>query len=138
MARRSSAAPHKDQLSFGPLPLRNSECRTDDAAFVNDEKFRSAERFTAEVLDAAFKSSRLENKQAADTLGKSASLIEKWRSAEQCGSPSIVQLVVLGKEHPEFGSAVMRGFCKRCGRLVMQALSNVICDLGVIAAAVGR
>jgi hypothetical protein len=123
------------QLSLGPLPLRNTECAPTRAA---DDALRVAEQVTAELIDAAFTAARLENKVAAADLGKSVSLIEKWRSAEQIGSPSFVQLWMLGTLHPQFGFELNRAINKRCGSLTRQALASIIADLGAIAAAVGR
>jgi hypothetical protein len=135
--KRASLDNH--QLTLGPMPLRNAECASRDSECTGAEEddLIIAERITAEIIDAAFTASGLENKEAAHDLKKSVSLIEKWRSVEQCGSPNIAQLWVLGKRHPKFGYAVIRETHKRCVHLTLQACANVLIDFGSIAAAVG-
>lgn len=125
-------ARHDSQLSLGPMPLRNSE----PAIPAQDD--RDAERITAELLDAAFTAAGLDNKVAAYDLGKSVSLIEKWRSTEQAGSPSFVQMWMLGTLHPEFGFELNRAINKRCGSLSRQALASLMADIGALAIAVTR
>jgi transcriptional regulator with XRE-family HTH domain len=128
------------QLNFGPLPLRSSERDALRHAEQDrrEEERRLAEQITADLLDGAITAAGLDNKEVAYVLGVSRSLVEKWRSKDQRGSPSFLQLWDLGTVHPPFAFELHRAINKRCSRLGLQALARIITDLGALAMAVSR
>jgi hypothetical protein len=88
----------RDLRSSAPeLPVRTKEQLR--AAFPNSEQgaepLSASERIAAELLDAAFNLSGLTSKEAGHLCGVSPSLVDKWRSSTQRGSPSFVQMLML-------------------------------------------
>jgi hypothetical protein len=98
-------------------PLRQSEHGTTSEASLrtsepHDEALRQSERDAADLLNEAFKDAKLENKEAAFLCGVSESLVEKWRSKDQRGAPSFVQMLCLP---PKFHYALHKQMNKRYG-----------------------
>src|SRR5688572_7529087 len=104
---KSSA--RKDDRNLGRLPLQTSEqlkatfrkseqpipASTETASAFRtsepqDAALGNAEQLAAELLDEAFTRAGLENKEIAHLCGVSVSLVEKWRSREARGCPSLV------------------------------------------------
>jgi hypothetical protein len=132
------SARHDLQLNLPPAPLQSSERTAFRRAEQErcEEERRLAEQVTAELLDRAFTGARLDNKQAAYDLDVSVSLIEKWRSIEQRGSPSFVQVWMLGVLHPVFAHELNSAINKRCAAtLGQQAFANILANLGALMAA---
>lgn len=111
---RAVNSPAHSQLSLPPVPLRNSE--QSEAVFRNSEQddpvFRKAEQDASELFDRACTLARLENKEVAHLCEVSVSLVEKWRSREARGCPSLVQMLLLP---PAFHLALHKVMNRRFG-----------------------
>jgi hypothetical protein len=92
---------------------------------------RESEQFAAHLLDVAFRDAGLENKDVAFFCGVSTSLVEKWRSTEQRGCPSFVQMLLLP---PAFHIALHRRLNKRYGfgRSALKQLLDAAGDLAMV------
>jgi len=123
--------PRRHLQSDAPqLPLRTSEQLK--APFRSSERGADAlsqsEQIAAELLRAAFKRARLNDKEIAHLCGVSRSLVEKWSSTEQRGCPSFVQLLLLP---PSFHYALHKemnarfGFGKQALRDLMDAAGSL-------------
>ena len=128
-----AASSNKDQLSLPPMPLRGSEQA--DPSLRNSQQdeaaLRRSEQLAAEALDAAFFEAHLENKDIAFLCGVSVSLVEKWRTADQRGCPSLVQMLLLP---PAFHCALHRQLNKRFGfgRAALVRLLDAVGDLALV------
>lgn len=120
------------QRSLPPMELRGSE--HPGPAFRNSEQVEealgSSERLAADLLNTAFSAAHLDNKQIAHLCGVSVSLVEKWRSTEARGCPSLVQILLLP---PTFHLALHRAMNARFG-FGREALRRVLDDLGDLVA----
>ena len=116
------------------MPLRSSE--QGSGAFRKSEQADEspAEQLAAELLDQALIDCGLSNKEVAHLCGVSVSLVEKWRSAEQRGAPSFVQLLLLP---PSFHLALHRAMNRRFG-FGRAALAQLLEAAGDLALAVER
>jgi hypothetical protein len=140
------AASSKSQRNLPPMELRDPEqpdlaFRTSEqdapvaGTFRNSEQdelaLRESEQFAAHLLDVAFRDAGLENKDVAFFCGVSTSLVEKWRSTEQRGCPSFVQMLLLP---PAFHIALHRRLNKRYGfgRSALKQLLDAAGDLAMV------
>lgn len=125
-----------DQLTLGPMPLGISE--HDGVSFRNSEQvgqaLRESEQLAVELLNAAFEAARLDNKEIAHLCGVSVSLVEKWRSTDARGCPSLAQMLRLP---PTFHLALHRALNKRFG-FGRAALARLIGAAEDLALAVGE
>jgi len=149
-------SPSKSQRNLPPMELRDPEQpdlafrkseqdadavgktqRESPAAgtFRNSEQdemaLRESEHCAARLLDAAFRDAGLESKDVAFFCGVSTSLVEKWRSPEQRGCPSFVQMLLLP---PTFHLALHRRLNKRYGfgRAALKLLLDAAGDLALV------
>jgi hypothetical protein len=143
-----SSSPRNRELAVTQAPLRDSERdglsfrKTEHAvaaALVPVEAFRrseqdsdalrESEQLAAEILDAAFIAACINNKEIADLCRVSVSLVEKWRSRDARGCPSLVQLLCLPTR---FHIELHRAMNRRLG-LGRAALAHALEALGALA-----
>lgn len=119
------------QRSLPPMELRDSE--RPQPSFRNSEQAEAAlsesEQGAARIFDQAVEAAGLTNKDVAHLCGVSVSLVEKWRSTEQRGAPSFVQMLMLP---PSFHWHLHRALNRRFG-FGKAALSQVLEGLGMLA-----
>lgn len=126
------SSPSKHQLRLPPMPLRDSQPAAPALRMSqqDDRALRHSEQLAAEVLSAAFDAAGLENKQIAYLCGVSVSLVEKWRTPEQRGCPSLVQMLLLPpafhlclhrqlNKHFGFGKAALVQLLEAAGALAL-------------------
>ena len=128
--------PRSIQQPLPPMELRKTE--QDDPAFRTSEQdesvLRKAEREASQLFDQACEMAGLENKEIAHLLGVSVSLVEKWRSTEQRGGPSFVQMLLLPTS---FHFALHKVMNRRHG-YGREALREIIESLGTLSMVVER
>jgi len=115
-------APH-EAVSADPrrAPLNNSELHGDGLS--------DSEQLAARVLDEAFRTAGLDNKEIAHLCGISVSLVDKWRRTDQRGCPSVAQMLRLP---PAFPVALHRVLNRRYG-FGRAALGRALDALGDLA-----
>lgn len=118
--------------SAQPEPVfRNSE--------QDDSVLRKAEQEASQLFDQACEIAGLQNKEIAHLLSSlgcqvSVSLVEKWRSTEQRGCPSFVQMLLLPLS---FHFALHKVMNRRHG-YGREALRDILESLGTLAMVVER
>lgn len=113
---------------LGAAVLGNSEQRL--AALRIQEHADDRHVLAASILDEAFRLANLESKEAAHLVGVSTSLVDKWRSVDERGCPSLAQLLMLP---PTFHIALHRVMNRRFGfgRAALSRLLEAAGDLAL-------